>query len=816
MADRRRRARASSPQPRSAPSEAALAFLARLANEFTAVLHLQELVDRVLESLREALGFDSCTIALLDDASPDVLAMVGAAGIRASFRGLTIPRGHGVTWAVMEAGTPLYVPDMDADPHIYRRDPKVKSGIYAPLTLRGRSIGVLSAHRGQVDAFTPQDLDLLTVVARYLAGAFEVARLHEEAERLAAVLESSGDAIIGTALDGTIRTWNAGAARIYGFPAAEAIGRPVTIIVPPDSLAEYARNRQRVQRGEHIDHFETVRVRKDGTRIDIALSVSPIRDAAGRVTGILGIGRDITERKRAEDALRKSEERYRTLFDGVPIGLCRVAPGGEILEANAAFVKMLRYPDRETLLGTNARGLSLDPEERARWTERLLREGEVANVEGQLRAYDGSVVGVRASGRAVFGASGRVSHFEEAVEDVTLSRQVEEEARRAREAERASQAKSEFLSRMSHELRTPLNAILGFAQLMEMDAAQLAPEHRESLQHILKGGRHLLDLINEVLDIARIETGRMGISLEPVSLQEVTREALDLINPMALRAGVRLRTDPAAPSERYVLADRQRIKQVLLNLLSNAVKYNQPGGTVTLSSGEAPDGRVRISVGDTGHGISPEKMAQLFVPFERLGAEQTGVEGTGLGLALSKRLVEAMGGALGVRSVVGQGSTFWVDLAPATDPGEQARQTAPRAELAAFPRTRVLLYVEDNLSNLELIKRLLAPHPDVRLIPAMQGRLGLELARQHRPDLILLDVQLPDIDGGEVLWRLRADPETREIPIVVLSADATPAQVDRMRAAGARAYLTKPFDIKRLVELLNEILQGAASPRTGA
>lgn len=528
--------------------------------------------------------------------------------------------------------------------------------------------------------------------------------------------------------------------------------------------------------------------------------------------GVLGIGRDITERKRAEDALRKSEERYRTLFDGVPIGLCRVAPGGQILEANAAFVKMLRYPDRETLLRTNARDLHLDPEARTRWTERLVRAGEAADVEGHLRAYDGSVIRVRASGRAVFDASGRVSHFEETAEDITVSKRVEEEARRAREVERASQAKSEFLSRMSHELRTPLNAILGFAQLMEMDGAKLAPEHRESLTHILKGGRHLLDLINEVLDIARIETGRMGISLEPVSLREVTREALDLINPMALRAGVHLRADPAARSERYVLADRQRIKQVLLNLLSNAVKYNHPGGTVALSSGEAPDGRVRISVGDTGRGIPPEKMAQLFVPFERLGAEQTGVEGTGLGLALSRRLVEAMGGTLGVRSVVGQGSTFWVDLAPAPGPGAQARQPVPRVELTALPRTRVLLYIEDSLSNLELITRLLAPHPEVRLIPAMQGRLGLDLARQHRPDLILLDVQLPDIDGGEVLRRLREDPETREIPVLVLSADATPAQIDRMRAAGARAYLTKPFDIKRVVELLNEILPGAVSP----
>jgi PAS domain S-box-containing protein len=803
------------PGPYETPGQA-LAFLARLASQFTAVLNLKELVDRVLESLREELGFDSCSIALLDDADPDVLTIVGAAGIRSGYRRLRIPRGLGLTWAVMDAATPLYVPDMDADSRVYRRDPNVKSGIYAPLTLRGHSSGVLSAHRSAVDAFSVQERHLLTVVARYLAGAFEVARLYGEAERLATVLESSEEAIIGVTLDGAIQTWNAGAARIFGFSAPEAIGRPGTIIVPPDHLGEHSRNWERLRRGEHINYFETIRMRKDGSHITVALTLSPLRDAAGQLTGVLAIGQDITQRKRNEDALRRSDERYRTLFDGVPVGLCRITPGGEILKANAAFVKMLKYPNRAMLFQANAEALCADAGMWRDWAARVVSEREVANVEGRLRSHDGSLITVRLSGRAVFDTSDRVSYFEHAVEDITHSKVVEEEARRTREAERANQAKSEFLSRVSHELRTPLNAILGFAQLIEMDAANLTSDHRESLEHILRAGHHLLNLIDEVLDITRIESGRIRILLEPVALQEIMDEALDLTSPMALRAGIHLESDPLCPLDRHVLVDRQRIKHVLLNLLSNAVKYNRAGQSVVLSCAEIPNNMLRLSVRDTGLGIPPEKMAELFVPFERLGAEESGIEGTGLGLAVSKRLIDAMGGTLGVQSIVGEGSTFWVDLALATDGGENAcRKTLPPdvPDFAGLTRRLVILYIEDNLSNLELVKRVLARYPEVTLIPAMHGRLGFDLAREHRPHLILLDVHLPDIDGEELLRQLKDAPETRAIPVVALSADATRAQIERMRSAGARGYLTKPLNVR---DFLNEILRDTALLQAGA
>ncbi len=393
----------------------------------------------------------------------------------------------------------------------------------------------------------------------------------------------------------------------------------------------------------------------------------------------------------------------------------------------------------------------------------------------------------------------------------------EEATQSARVAEQANRAKSEFLSRMSHELRTPLNAILGFGQLLEME--DLAPRHREHVEDILKGGRHLLTLIDEVLEISRIEAGRLAMSPEPVRIGEVVGDALDLVKPIAAQRNLRLNGNGAETCEQHVSADRQRLKQVLLNLLSNGIKYNHAGGAVTLSCEGPVNGRMRIKVNDTGPGIAPDKMERLFTAFERLGAEQSGIEGTGLGLALSKGLVEAMGGTLGVESTVGRGSTFWVEFARIDGPVERAEQTEvtlpARADLRAYQKVQIVLYIEDNLSNLKLIQRVLAHRPEVRLIPAMQGRLGLDLAREHRPALILLDLHLPDIAGDEVLRRLQDDPETRGIPVVVLSANATSGHIDRLLSAGARDYLTKPLDVKKFLAVLGEALREHEAGHTG-
>jgi signal transduction histidine kinase len=390
---------------------------------------------------------------------------------------------------------------------------------------------------------------------------------------------------------------------------------------------------------------------------------------------------------------------------------------------------------------------------------------------------------------------------------------LEEGQRIAREAaEEANRAKSDFLSRMSHELRTPLNAVLGFAQLLETE--DLDEDGHDSVKQILRGGRHLLDLINEVLDITRIETGTFQLSPEPVLAEDILDDVLHLTAPLAQQQNIHLIRGSSTGSDLHVLADYQRLKQVLLNLISNAIKYNRPGGTVAISCEELPSSRMRLRVLDTGPGIRPEQRDLLFTLFERLGAEQTSIEGTGVGLALSRRLAEAMGGTVDVESTVGQGSTFWVELPIVEGPVERferfnssKQQPAVREIDEASSRAKVL-YIEDNLLNLRLVKRILDDHPDIELITAMQGRLGFELAREHQPKLVLLDLHLSDIGGDEVLRQLRDDPQTSAIPVVVVSADATAGQMRRLLAEGASSYLTKPLDVQALRDLLDGVPTG--------
>lgn len=478
---------------------------------------------------------------------------------------------------------------------------------------------------------------------------------------------------------------------------------------------------------------------------------------------------------------------------------------------NASGTCLFSNPAAETMLGRNVAGAPLSD-----WGEHLgpplveaLRGSAVqrteipTNTPGQTGGIwlSASATPLRDEAGLVCGAVGVFI-------DVSEHRYTEDALNRAKEeAERANRAKSEFLSRMSHELRTPLNAILGFAQLLNM--ARLPEHHQDSVEQILKGGRHLLSLINEVLDIARIESGRLSLDIERLSTNDVVQEAVLLVEPQAAKQKIQLYIEAGSAWRLHISADRQRFKQVVLNIISNAVKYNREGGSVRISV-EAREKYLRLSIADTGPGIPADKIGLLFSPFERLGAEHAGVEGSGIGLALSKRLVEAMAGRIGVHSEFGNGSTFWVEF-PVADAvvftDAWAREDLGRLSSGLNGGHRpVVLCIEDNDSNYRLIERTLAQRPEIKLICGALGAAAVPLAESNNPDLILLDMHLPDLEGYEVLTRLRANPATGGIPIVIVSADATTPQIERMLNAGAAAYLTKPLEIQKLLAVVDEAI----------
>ncbi|WP_306394760.1 ATP-binding protein [Telluria beijingensis] len=385
------------------------------------------------------------------------------------------------------------------------------------------------------------------------------------------------------------------------------------------------------------------------------------------------------------------------------------------------------------------------------------------------------------------------------------------------EARSANQAKSAFLSSMSHELRTPLNAILGFAQILTSDTLPSTLEQKkEFANHILKSGRHLLTLINEILDLAKVESGTITLSMEPVGLNDILHEVRTMIEPIAATRKVRVLFPDGNGA--VVMADRTRLKQVLLNLLSNAVKYNREEGAVVVTCEHPTPDRLRLSVQDTGHGLNPDQVASLFQPFNRLGQEAGAQEGTGIGLVVTKRLVELMGGEIGVTSSPGVGSVFWIELASTAPLASALPERGPEDASAppALPdegEPHLVLYIEDNPANLRLVEEIVAFRQDLRLLAAPDGHLGLELAKAHRPEAILLDLNLPGMSGFEVLRQLRADPETTWIPVIALTANAMPRDIERGMAAGFHRYLTKPIDIDKFTEAINSTL--AQRPGTG-
>jgi PAS domain S-box-containing protein len=683
------------------------------------------------------------------------------------------------------------------------------------------------------------------VIGYLLIGTDNTARKQAEEALLKAgalqnaIFNSANFSSIATDAKGVIQIFNVGAERMLGYAAADVMNKitPADISDPQEVIAR-AKSLS-VELGTPItpgfeamvfkasrgieDIYELTYIRKGGSRFPAVVSVTALRDPQNAIIGYLLIGTDNTARKQVEEEQKKLDQRLRdqqfytrSLIESNIDALMTTDPYGIITDVNKQM-EALTGCTRDELIGAPFKNYFTDPERAEAAIKHVLNEKKVTDYELTASARDGKKTVVSYNATTFYDRDRKLQGVFAAARDVTERKRFEvalqetnvelESAKSA--AEKANLAKSDFLSSMSHELRSPLNAILGFAQLLESTSPLPTASQKENITQILQAGWHLLKLINEVLDLAVVESGKMSLSPEPVSLAEVISECQAMMEPQAKQRGISM-TFPQLDIPYYVNADRTRVKQVLINLLSNAIKYNREQGTVEVKCTATSPERIRISVKDTGAGLPPGKLMQLFQPFNRLGQESRAEEGTGIGLVMSKRVVELMEGAIGAESTVGVGSVFWIELPLTTAPTlavASAESTiAVHARVPTGTRLRTLLYVEDNPANLMLVEQLIARRSDIRLLTAVNGTLGIELAQASQPEVILMDINLPGISGIEALKILREDPATAHTPIVALSANAMPLDIKKGMEAGFFDYVTKPIKINEFMDALDGAL----------
>ena len=630
------------------------------------------------------------------------------------------------------------------------------------------------------------------------------------------LIDSAPDGFVVVGPDGAIILVNIQAETMFGYPRSELLGQQVELLIPhrfrakhPQHVSKYAHEPRTRPMGSGL---ELMGRRRDATEFPVEISLSPIRTSKG--VFVSAAIRDVSDRKRIEAEARRANAFLLSAVDSIQDAFVLYDEEDRIVLVNSTFREMLGRTLQGPIVGRLFTELvdrsiadnvfDLGDETPAEFRARWCAYHQLPNGALEVRTRTGRVLRIVDRPTAEHGTVSVML-------DMTEERLRADELRRAREtAEAASAAKSEFLASMSHELRTPLNAVLGFAQLLQRDKKQpLSERQLERIEHVLRGGEHLLKLIDEVLDLSRIEAGGVTISAEPVTLPDVLHEVMTTLEPMAQRAGVSVAVSVLPTSLAPVIADRTRLAQILMNFGSNAIKYNRSGGHVRFEVARGSES-VRITVVDDGIGIPPDKRAKIFEPFHRAGQETGPIQGTGIGLAISKRLAELMKGRVGFESEAAKGSAFWVEV-PVDQVGA-AMPTAPHVEtsadstlVTAVPRHKVV-YVEDNPSNIAFMRELMADLPGIELLTAPTAEIGIELVRAHHPELVIMDINLPGMSGFDAAKQLAGLPETKSIPIIALTAAAFVRDQARAQDVGFYRYLTKPVKVDELTAVLEEIL----------